>query len=213
MVGFGYLCILLFIIIFILYLFKKNLSSSPSKVKLFIAMVLVPLLLRMLVLICAIVIEKQSIIYLLRYFVFLNFISIPLLVLGCLFIFLRDERIKFKTNYIFLVIFLVGYIYLIIFYKIDININVNFGFTLNIRDSIFPTLIYLIIIATLTIVTLLFIDKPYSNRNGMRILLVSLIIGILEYVFFLGGVQLFPYPLVGEIFILISTLKAIETFK
>lgn len=213
MLGFSYLCIVLFITIFILYLLKKNLRLSPSKVKVFIAMVLTPLLLRMIVLIFAIIIEKQSIIYLLRPFVFLNFISIPLLVLGCLFIFLRDDRIRVNTNYIFLLILLVGYIYLIMFYKINININVNFGFVFNIIDSIFPVLIYLIIIATLTIVTLLFIDKPYSNKYGMRILLVSLIIGILEYVFFIGGVQLFPYPLIGEVFILISVLKAIETFE
>ena len=213
MIGFSYLCVLLFIIIFILYLFKENIRSSPNKIKIFIAIALMPLLLRLLVLICGVIIEKQSIIYLFRPLVFLNFFSIPLLIIGCLFIFLRNEGVKFNTNYVFLIILLLGYLVLIIFFKIDIKINTIFGFVLNIRDNIIPTLIYLIIISGLTVITLLFIDKPYSNKFGMRILLISLIVAIIEYVFFIGGVKIFPYPLIGEIFILFSTFKAIETFK
>ena len=188
-------------------------KSSPSKIKLFMAMAFAPLLLRFLVLICGVVIEKQSIIYLLRPFVFLNFFSIPLLIIGCLFIFLRNEKVKFNTNYIFLGLLLVGYCLLIMVCKIDININATFGFVLNIREMIMPTLVYLIIIAGLTVFTLLFIDKPYSNKFGMRILLVSLIVLIVEYVFFLGGVKIFPYPLIGELLILFSIFKAIGTFK
>ena len=160
LIGFIYLCLLLFIIIFILYLFKKNIRSSPKKIKLFMAMALAPLLLRFLVLMCGIIIEKQSIIYMLRPFVFLNFFSNPLLIIGCLFIFLRDEKVKFNINYIFLSILLVGYCSLIMFYKIDININTTFGFVLNIRQMLMPTLVYLIIIGLLTVFTMLFIDKP-----------------------------------------------------
>lgn len=213
LIGFIYLCLLLFIIIFILYLFKKNIRSSPKKIKLFMAMALAPLLLRFLVLMCGIIIEKQSIIYMLRPFVFLNFFSNPLLIIGCLFIFLRDEKVKFNINYIFFSILLVGYCSLIMFYKIDININTTFGFVLNIRQMLMPTLVYLIIVGLLTVFTMLFIDKPHSNKFGMRILIVSLIVVILEQVFFIGGIKSFPYPIIGEIFILFSTFKAIETFN
>lgn len=213
LIGFSYLCLLLFIIIFILYLFKKNIESSPKKIKIFIAMALAPLLLKFIVLICGIIIEKQSIIYVLRPFVFLNFFSTPLLIIGCLFVFLRDEKVKFNINYVFLIILLVWYCSLIMFYEIDININTTFGFVFNIRQMLMPTLVYLIIIAGLTVFTLLFIDKPHSNKFGMRILIVSLIVVIVEYVFFIGGVKSFPYPIIGEIFILFSTFKAIETFK
>lgn len=213
MIGFSYLCLLLFIIIFITCLLNKNVKSSPRKIKFFMSLALIPLLLRFLVLINGVIIEQQSIIYLLRPFVFLNFFSIPLLIMGCLFIFLRDEKLKFNINYIFLTTLLVGYVALIIFGEIDINIDTTFGFVLNMRETLIPTLIYLIIVAGLAVVTLLFIDKPYSNKFGMRILLVSLIVGIVEYVFFIGGVKLFPYPIIGDVFVLFSAFKAIETFK
>lgn len=213
MIGFSYLCLLLFIIIFILVLFNRNNKSSPKKIKLFMAMVLVPLVLRFLALMCGVVLEKQSIIYMLKSFVFLNFFSIPLLIIGCLFIFLRDEKVKFNINYIFLSILLVGYCGLIMFYEMDIKINTTFGFVVNIKEMLVPTLVYLIIISGLTVFTLLFIDKPHSNKSGMRILLVSLVVVIIEYVFFLGGVKVYPYPIIGEVFILFSTFKAIGTFK
>lgn len=213
MIGFSYLCLLLFIIIFILYLFKKNTQLSPVKIKVFFAMAFAPLILKFLVLMCGVIIEKQSIIYLLKPFVFLNFFSVPLLVMGCLFIFLRDEKFNFHTNNIFLIILLVLYCLFAIFYKIDINISTTFGFILNIKEMIMPVLVYLIIISGLAVCTFLFIDKPYSNKFGMRILLVSLIVFIVEYIFYLGGIKIFPYPLIGEIFILFSTFKAIETFK
>lgn len=213
MIGFSYLCVLLFIIIFILYLCKINAKSSPKKIKLFMALALTPLLLRFLSLICGVIIEKQSIIYLLRPFILLNFFSIPLLIIGCLFIFLRDEKIKFSNNYIFLIILLIAYCLLMLFCRVKININTTFGFVFNIKEMLLPTLVYLIIIASLMVFTLLFIDKPYSNKIGMRILLISLIISISEYVFFLGGAKVFPYPVIGDIFILFSTFKAIKTFK
>ncbi|MGL5085991.1 MAG: hypothetical protein ACRC68_09825 [Clostridium sp.] len=120
---------------------------------------------------------------------------------------------KFNINYIFLVLLVLGYVGLIMFYQVDINININFGFVLNIKEMLVPTLVYLIIIAALTVYTLLFIDKPYSNKFGMRILLVSLIVIILEYVFFVGGAKVFPYPIIGEVFILMTAFYAIGTFK
>lgn len=120
---------------------------------------------------------------------------------------------KFDINYVFLGTLVLAYIGLMMFYEIDINININFGFILNIKEMLIPTLLYLIIIAGLTVFTLLFIDKPYSNTMGMRILLVSLIVVILEYVCFIGGAKLFPYPIIGEVFILFSTFYAIGTFR
>lgn len=188
-------------------------KSSPNKIKIFMAIAFAPLLLRFLALICGVIIEKQSMIHLLRPFVLLNFFSIPLLIIGCLFIFLREEKINFSTNYIFMIILLILYILLMIFCKIEIDINTTFGFVFNTTEILMPTLLYLIIIASLTVVTLLFIDKPYSNRFGMRMLLVSLIVVITEYVFFIGGAKIFPYPIIGEVFILFSTFKAIGTFK
>ena len=139
--------------------------------------------------------------------------AIPFLVLASIYIFLRDENRNFDYNYIFMVILFLGYCVINIFYKLDIRIDSVFGFIVNYRELLIPSLIYLIIISSFVVITLLFIDKPYSNTSGMRLLLISLIITVVEFVIFLGGVRIFPYPLIGEVCILVCSYKAISTFK
>lgn len=139
--------------------------------------------------------------------------AIPLLVLAAIYIFLRDENRSFDYNYTFMVILFLGYFVINIFYKLDIKVDSVFGFIVNYREVLIPSLIYLIIISSFVVVALLFVDKPYSNTSGMRLLLISLIITVVEFIIFLGGVRVFPYPLIGEICILGCSYKAIATFK
>jgi len=210
---FSYLCLLLFIITFILYLGKKNIDLSPKKIKLFISILLIPMILRCIVLLCGVIIEKQGIIYFLKEYALLNCFSIPLIILSSLYIFLRNERIKFSRNYIFMVILGLLYGLLVYTYKFSISITNNFGFIISIENGIIPILIYLIILASLAVFILINLDKPFSNKTGMRMLLISLIIYIVEYILLLGGISLYPYVIIGEVLILGCLLKSIYTFK
>lgn len=210
---FSYLCLLLFIITFILYLGKKNIDLSPKKIKLFISILLIPMILRCIVLLCGVIIEKQGIIYFLKEYALLNYFSIPLIILSSLYIFLRNERIKFSRNYIFMVILGLLYGLLVYTYKFSISITNNFGFIISIENGIIPILIYLIILASLAVFILINLDKPFSNKAGMRMLLISLIIYIAEYILLLGGISLYPYVIIGEVLILGCLLKSIYTFK
>lgn len=213
MLEFSYLCLLLFIITFILYLGKKNIDLSPKKIKLFISILLIPMILRCMVLLCGVIIEKQGIIYFLKEYALLNYFSIPLIILSSLYIFLRNERIKFSRNYIFMVILGLLYGLLVYTYKFSISITNNFGFIISIENGIIPILIYLIILASLAVFILINLDKPFSNKTGMRMLLISLIIYIVEYILLLGGISLYPYVIIGEVLILGCLLKSIYTFK
>lgn len=213
MLEFSYLCLLLFTITFILYLEKRNLDLSPKKIKLFVSISLMPLILRYIVLLLGVFIEKQGIIYFLKYYVFFNYFSIPLIILSALYIFLRNEKQKFNRNYIFMIILALLYVALVYTYKISINITNNFGFVISLKDGMIPILIYLIIIASLSVFILINLDKPFSNKVGMRILLISLMLYIIEYILLLGGINIYPYPIIGEVLMLGCLLKAICTFK
>lgn len=213
MLEFSYLCLLLFIITFILYLEKKNIDLSPKKIKIFITISLMPLILRCIVLLCGVIIEKQVIIYFLKYYVLLNYFSVPLIILSSLYIFLRNEKLKFSRNYIFMIGLGLLYIVLVYTYKFSISITNNFGFIISLENGIMPILIYLIILASLAVFILINMDKQFCNKVGMRLLLVSLIIYIVEYILLLGGISIYPYPIIGEMLILFCLLKSISTFK
>lgn len=213
MVAFIYLCILLFIIIFSLYLIYLSYNKCPIKIRRFYLITLSIIVVRYLSLLSLWLIQRQGIIYFIKSFTQLNFIAIPLLVLADLYIFLRDENRSFDYNYTFMVILILGYCTINIFYKLDISVDSVFGFIVNYREILIPSLIYLIIISSFVVITLLFIDKPYSNSIGIKLLLISMIITVVEFVIFLGGIRVFPYPLIGEICVLGCSYKAISTFK
>ena len=213
MIAFIYLCILLFIIIFSVYLIYLSSNKCPSKIRKFYLVSLLIIVVRYLSLLSLWLIQRQRIIYFIKVLTQLSFIAIPLLVLAAIYIFLRDENRSFDYNYTFMVILFLGYCVINIFYKLDIKVDSVLGFIVNYREPLVPSLIYLIIISYFVVITLLFVDKPYSNTSGMRLLLISLIITVIEFVIFLGGIKVFPYPLVGEICILGCSYKSIATFK
>ncbi|SCJ00699.1 Uncharacterised protein [uncultured Clostridium sp.] len=213
MLNFAYLLTLVFIIIFILYLIMINRNKCPKKVKIFFNITFILLFIRYISVLLGTLIDSQSIIYFFRPIVLLNYSLIPLVALGTAYIFLRNEDTKFDYNFIFMSILLLLYVSELYLYKVNISINNSFGFIINFKDSLTPNLIYLIIIASIAIVALLCGDKPFCNKWGMKLLTISLMLTIAEFILFLGGIKFFPYPLIGEILILLMSFKAIKTFK
>ena len=194
MKAFIYLCILLFIIIFSLYLIWLSSQKCPVKIQKFYLITLTIMLIRYLSLLSLWIVQYQKIIYIIKTLTQLTFVGMPLLSLACFYIYLRDENRKFDYNYIFMVIIFLVYIFINIFYKMDIKLDSIFGFIVSYK-------------------TLFLLDKPYNNSSGMVFLLISLIITISEFIIFLGGIKIFPYPVLGEISMILCSYKAILTFK
>ncbi len=213
MVAFIYLCILLFMIIFSLYLIYLSSNKCPKKIRKFYLVSLSIIVVRYVSLLSLWLVQRQRIIYFIKIFTQLNFLAIPLLILAAIYIFLRDEKRRFDYNYTFMIILFLGYCLINIFYKLDIRVDTVFGFMVSYKEILVPNLIYLIVISSFVVITLLFVDKPYSNISGMKLLLVSLIITVIEFIIFLGGIRIFPYPLIGEVCIIGCSYKAISTFK
>lgn len=213
MKAFIYLCILLFIIIFSLYLIWLSFQKCPIKIQKFYLITLTIMLIRYLSLLSLWIVQYQKIIYIIKTLTQLTFVGMPLLSLTCFYIYLRDENRKFDYNYIFMVIIFLVYIFINIFYKMDIKLDSIFGFIVSYKNSLIPSLIYLIIMSCMVVATLFLLDKPYNNSSGMVFLLISLIITISEFIIFLGGIKIFPYPVLGEISMLLCSYKAILTFK
>ena len=213
MVAFIYLCILLFMIIFSLYLIYLSSNKCPKKIRKFYLVSLSIIVVRYVSLLSLWLVQRQRIIYFIKIFTQLNFLAIPLLILAAIYIFLRDEKRRFDYNYTFMIILFLGYCLINIFYKLDIRVDTVFGFMVSYKEILVPNLIYLIVISSFVVITLLFVDKPYSNISGMKLLLVSLIITVIEFIIFLGGIRIFPYPLIGAVCIIGCSYKAISTFK
>lgn len=212
MIGFTYVCLLIVFIIFISYLINNNQKYSPKKIKPFFLIVLSLLLLKFVALAICLIFDQQFIIYAIKPLVFLNLICVPLLALGCFYIFLRDDKKKFDYNYSFLIIGVVAFICFVIFVPLGISIKQYFGYIISMNEPMITSILYMIVLASLCVCTLYYFDKPFCNKSGMRLLFCSIVISIAEYFVFLGGIRVYPYPLIGEAFMLISTMIAINKF-
>lgn len=213
MKAFYYLCILLFIITIIFYLIMKARKRCPVKVRKYYIITLTILLLRSITLLLLSLIEKQEIMYFLKPMSMMDIITIPLLSMGALYIFLRNERMRFDYNFILMISMIGIYCFLISFYRLKSYIDAEFGYVVIFKDTMIPSLIYLIVMAMVTVISLINIDKPYSNTLGMKLLTFSTVVFVIEYILFLGGIKIFPYPFIGEISLLIVVLQSIDTFN
>ena len=210
---FYYLCLLLFIITIIFYLIMKARKRCPVKVRKYYIITLTILLLRNITLLLLSLIEKQEIMYFLKPMSMMDIITIPLLSMGALYIFLRNERMRFDYNFILMISMIGIYCFLISFYRLKSYIDAEFGYVVIFKDTMIPSLIYLIVMAMVTVISLINIDKPYSNTLGMKLLTFSSVVFVIEYILFLGGIKIFPYPFIGEISLLIVVLQSIDTFN
>ena len=213
MKAFYYLCLLLFIITIIFYLIMKARKRCPVKVRKYYIITLTILLLRNITLLLLSLIEKQEIMYFLKPMSMMDIITIPLLSMGALYIFLRNERMRFDYNFILMISMIGIYCFLISFYRLKSYIVAEFGYVVIFKDTMIPSLIYLIVMAMVTVISLINIDKPYSNTLGMKLLTFSTVVFVIEYILFLGGIKIFPYPFIGEISLLIVVLQSIDTFN
>ena len=213
MKAFYYLCLVLFIITIIFYLIMKARKRCPVKVRKYYIITLTILLLRNITLLLLSLIEKQEIMYFLKPMSMMDIITIPLLSMGALYIFLRNERMRFDYNFILMISMIGIYCFLISFYRLKSYIDAEFGYVVIFKDTMIPSLIYLIVMAMVTVISLINIDKPYSNTLGMKLLTFSSVVFVIEYILFLGGIKIFPYPFIGEISLLIVVLQSIDTFN
>ena len=206
MKAFYYLCLLLFIITIIFYLIMKARKRCPVKVRKYYIITLTILLLRSITLLLLSLIEKQEIMYFLKPMSMMDIITIPLLSMGALYIFLRNERMRFDYNFILMISMIGIYCFLISFYRLKSYIDAEFGYVVIFKDTMIPSLIYLIVMAMVTVISLI-------NTLGMKLLTFSTVVFVIEYILFLGGIKIFPYPFIGEISLLIVVLQSIDTFN
>lgn len=213
MIEFSYLCFLLFTLTFLVLLVRKNSKLSPKKIRIFLNIILVPLIVRYIALIISFIVEEQRVVYFLKYLYNLNYLSIPLIVVVIVYIYLRNEKIKFNYLYIILLAFLTLYLIIIKVYKHNILIDIKFGFIITLENSSLVTLIYLVIMASILVFSLINLDKPFSNKIGMRCILGTLALYLMEFILGLSGLYIYPISIIGEIIIYLNLLKAINTFK
>ena len=211
--NFAYYLFLLLIIFLSIFIMKKNLEVSPKKIKIYLTIVITLFLLRHIALFFLCILDNSTIIYYLKPIIFLDHISIPLMILAVTYVYLRAETLKFGGSYI--IAFLAGIIYVFIMEtsKVTVQVSYLYGFILGIDKEVSLFLFSLISLGVLLILNIILLDKPFANKKGIRFIIISILIVMTEEIIMLGGIRVFPYSVIGDLIFLILMNLVLNGFK
>lgn len=212
-VNFAYYLFLLLIIFLSIFSMKKNLEVSPRKIKIYLTIVITLFLLRHIALFLLCVLENSTIIYYLKSIIFLNHLSIPLIVLAITYVYLRSEKLKFGWSYIIAII--ICAIYMVIMYtsKVTVQVSYLYGFILETDKQTMLFLFSLVLLAVLLVINIILLDKPFVNKIGIWFLIIAISIVMIEEIIILGGIKVFPYSVIGDATFLIIINLVLKGFN
>lgn len=211
--NFAYYLFLLLIIFLSIFIMKRNLEVSPKKIKIYLTILITLFLLRHIALFLLCILENSTIIYYLKPIIFLDHLSIPLIVLAITYVYLRSETLKFGGSYI--IAFVAGIIYVFIMEtsKVTVQVSYLYGFILGIDKEIILFLFSLILLGVLLILNIIVLDKPFANKKGIRFIIISILIVMTEEIIMLGGIRVFPYSVIGDLIFLVLMNWVLSGFK
>lgn len=201
--NFAYYLFLLLIIFFSISIINKNLKVSPKKIKIYLNIVITLFLLRHIALFLLCILKNSTIIYYLKSIIFLDHLAIPLIVLAVTYVYLRSEKLSFGRSYVIAAIICIIYAIIMEFSKVTVQVSYLYGFILEIDKGTLIYLFSLILLGILLILNVILLDKPFVNKRGIWFIITAILIVMMEEVIILGGIKIFPYPVIGDLIFLI----------
>ena len=204
---------LLFILFFIIFLIDKDRNKAPKKIRIFLGLSLIVLFIKNLALIFMCIIKNIEIIYVLKNFIYLDYLIIPVIILNLYYIYLRFDNINF--NRIYGITTIMFFIYLIFIYKIEgtIKLDASLGYFIVLKNENIIKDILIFIIGILLLGGAVFLDKPNSNKTGIIIIMTVLGFMIIENMLIMFKVWIFPYCIISEILLLFVINNSLNTFN
>ena len=211
--NFAYYIFLLLIIFLCIFTIKRNLLVSPKKIKIYLVIVITLLLIRHIGLIILCLIESSKYIYYLKPIIYLDDIAVPLMILAITYVYLRSEKLKFTGSYFILAGITVIYSIIIYISKIMVKVSHIYGFIISIDNEIMISMFSLILLGIMLIINVLLLDKKYANKKGIWFIILAIMVVMIEKVIIVGGIRIFPYPVIGELIFLIIINVVLNGFK
>ena len=211
--NFAYYLFLLLIIFLSFSIMKKNLEVSPKKIKIYLSLVITLFLLRHIALFLLCILKNSNIIYYLKSIIFLNHLSIPLMVLSITYVYLRSEKLKFGGSYIVATVVCAIYIVIMHISKVTVQVSYLYGFILKIDRETILFLFSLILLGVLLVINIILLDKPFVNKMGIWSIIIAISITMIENIIILGGIKIFPYSVIGDMIFLIIMNSVLKNFK
>jgi hypothetical protein len=201
---FLYIIMLLLMFLFIYYGVSFSFRFAPLKIRILSNSALLAIGLRYTAMFIFLIAGNIKNLYLLKPFIFLNLLCVPVLGTISIYIFARNDKIKLNYCILASTLFLIAYSTAVIKLPINIEIYRNLGYRMNFNNEFLVYGTYLIINTLFLFIAVTFMGNKNSNKMGMYLVLASAFVGIAEIIAKISGLHVFPAILLGDIIWLIT---------
>lgn len=143
----------------------------------------------------------------------LNVIYVPAVIFITVYIFRRDNGMKFISVYPYIAVFAVLFGTEMYFSKYSLKIIKQFGFVIFSSNELIENFIFITVLVFLSIISIKVLLEPRSNKAGMIFLIISIVSMVVERFLFIYEVSVFPLPVISEFILLMTSYYTVSTFK
>lgn len=208
--------IYLFLILAIMFLVYETITSSikycPVKIKEVLAISFILLIFRIISLLALLLGDNMKIIFLMRSFVFLNVIYIPIIIYTCLYIFYRNTRLNIKWFYGIFIICIAVYLVCIFKIPMEYYISLSYGYNI-ILNNLIPYKILLCVNGLSFFMGIKSFRYKHSVKWGTVLIGMASLVFIGTTAMALQCSENIGYLLIGDLAWIIVLYGSIRTFK
>lgn len=210
---FLYYVILLLIIFLLIFISYNNNKYSPNKIKKIVSLAVFLCYVRFGTLLAYILVDKQAYAQYLRFFNFSYLIYVPIILLICFYIFLRNSKIDFNLAYIFLGLLSMANVICVFLFKPYLKVTTQYGYIAYLEYGDVYNFIYTVLVVLFLGLVIWKMDEKFSNKIGMILLMLVTLSIITENILSLLNITYIPNNVISEFLLLLLWKFSILTFK
>jgi len=211
--SYTYFFIEMLLILIVIMVAKRARKYAPDKIKVLSIFIVVLWLFRFTANIFLFVSKNIIFLYILKFFALINVATIPVTAILCLYIFYRNNEIKF--DYLMLISVGIILLYGFFVFKLDYNIKrtESFGYIISFQNWLLIDFLLIIIASIILLCALLILGERLVNSEGASFLIAASSVTIIEIVLKVLGIQVMPNLVISDLAWVLVLVYAISAFK
>lgn len=203
----------LLLLIFLSYeVITSTIKYCPIKIREAILLPFVLVCLRVGSLMLLLLADDMKFVYLVKNFLFLNIIYVPMLIFLSIYVFYRNTKINLNWIYSIFFIGTISYLFCIFTYPTEYYISLSYGYNVVLLSDM-PYKLLLCINAVAFFIGVNSIKYKHSIKWGSIVVLMVSLIFIVSIVMSLRSSEHIGYLLIGDLSLLLSLYSSIMTFR
>jgi hypothetical protein len=178
-------------------------NYAPIKIKTVSLIALTAAFLRSLCLLYLFFTKKIVLLYLLKPIAFINILYVPVIGIICIYIFMRNDKIKFSYTFIIYALLVVLYILFVYTEPFQIKASQGFGYGFYFSGNMIGAFGFIAVITIILILSILQLGKPAANNFGLSLIIICSLVSIGDTFLNLLGFEYMIQNIMGEIIYLI----------